>query len=236
MAIVGKMILAPVLVLGLGLGLASGAHAASCDKPGFIFAVDTVDDGPPSEPAPQRFDAIAKMGTTVAEGLPEWTYEKSTSWRDVTIVRVDCLDDVTAPVSVDPRNTGDFFSIGLFPASPSPEGDVAPDLKLANCATPVYLLGLNTVTDEATYAVYAKALADSNLPRRYGFRRIFTGVPLKQFAGRWPPNTTATLSEWPCIEAFNTFYNSDVYKKEIFPLRAGSARYRLVAFKPKDKP
>lgn len=224
------------LILIATLSWSAEASAAGCDKPGFVFAVDTVDDGPPKAAAPDRFKALETLGKVVAKGLPDQTYEKNTSWRDVTIVRVDCIDDVAMPNNAVTGDTGDFFSVGTFPASPPPGDEIAQNLKIANCSTPVYLLGLNTVTDAPKYAVYARALSESNLPRRYGFRRIFSGVPVKQLAGHWHANTTATLSEWPCREAFEIFYNSPAYRNDIFPLRAGSARYRLVAFSPKDKP
>lgn len=224
------------LILVAALTWSTTAAARECGRPGYVFAVDTVDDGPSAAPAPDQFAGLGKLGTLVANGLPAWTYEKNTTSRDVMIVRVDCIDDSKLANIVENSAAGDFFSVGTFLPSPQPADDIAQDLKVANCSTPVYLLGLNTVTDAPKYAVYAKALANSNLPRRYGFRRIFTGVPVTQLAGRWPADTTATLSEWPCREAFEIFYNSEAYRNEILPLRAGSARYRLVAFDPKDKP
>jgi hypothetical protein len=88
------------------------------------------------------------------------------------------------------------------------------------------------VTDSDQYRIYAEALRNSRIAPRHGFVRIFGRTPDPVLKGIWPDNTTATLSIWPCVEAFETMYHSDWYQNDILPLRKNAARYRLMVFEP----
>jgi uncharacterized protein (DUF1330 family) len=219
----------------LFFSIASSSKATDCANPAYVFAVDTVDDG--SSGAAASFDfGAADGGRVLIDGLPDWIYEKNTDWRRVKVVQYDCAEDVRISVPPAPDVPGRFISVGMFPPATGFSYTGPADLAPANCTSPIYILGLNTVLDAGRYAIYAKALADSNLAPRHGSKRVFSGTPHKAFAGHWPAATTATITEWPCREAFETFYYSAEYQTKIFPLRGATARYRLVGFAPKAAP
>jgi hypothetical protein len=225
---------------------AAPAAATTCDRPVFQFAFDAVERPGALDVPLSATGVAAAMRSAKAEvlvdRLPDRIYEDSATMREVVATRWVCADDFTAHwaavrdgVKEPAPGPQRFFVVATFPpAPPRNEGTgTQPDLIPPGCDAPILLLGVNTITDPARYEVYRKALADSRLTFRHGFRRIFTGTPQAVLAGRWPENTTTTLSEWPCLEAFEKFHYSDDYQKKILPLRRGAARYRLAAFLPK---
>ncbi len=242
-----KTVIIAAALLALVLDSTSMAQApapASCDKPAYMVAFDTDDAPPAGASAPTGIRQVMmqsvdrKLAHLVAEGVPDLTYERNTEWRDVIITKWDCTDDLeafwssTAATTVrTPTPDGHrIFAVGVFDTAPFEDGGVKADLQPPACAAPMLLIGFNTVTDPAKYAIYREALTNSRLPFRHGFRRIFAGAPKKVLAGQWPDNTTVTLSSWPCREAFESFHQADSYHKAIYPLRVGNARYRLVGY------
>ena len=234
------------LIAATMIAVASGgAAAATCNRPAYMVAVDTIDEGAADVPPSGIRDLMTVKGLphTVVAGLPDRVYEKTTNWRDFITAKWNCADDIAAHWKANaksvqiPNRAGRFFAVGIFDVAPPPsQTEVPADMVPPNCNAPILLLGLNTVTDPAQYAIYAKVSGDSKLAFRHGYHRVYSGEPQTLLAGKWPDATTATLSEWPCVEAFEKFYYSDRYQKEILPLRKGAARYRLVAFIPKGKP
>ena len=226
---------------------AEGKPAGTCAKSAYLLALDAIDR------PDAKVDAVAPTGVremmegTVQQGLsklildrlPDRIYEKNATWKEIVITKWDCIEDLTAhwkargaaAVKSPSTDGARLFSVGVFEDAP-PSTATPADLVPPGCNAPIYLLGVNTVTDPEKYALYTRALGASKLTARHGFRRIIAGTPKPELAGRWPPNTTVTLSTWPCIEAFEKFHFSDAYHKDLMPMRLASSRYRLVAFLP----
>ena len=176
-------------------------------------------------------NGIANAGPLLISGTPLRVYEgEPLEWSHYAVTQLACNEEIT---ETDMQSGGTVVA-GVFHGS-SPE-DIKADLVPDNCNAPVYLLGVNTVTDPEQYRIYATALGGSKIAQRHGFVRLFGRTPDPLLAGVWPANTSATLSIWPCAEAFHTMYISDWYQRDILPLRKDSARYRLMTFRPADDP
>lgn len=231
-------------LLVAGAAWAEGKPAGGCSKPAFMVALDAIDlpDADVKSLAPSGIREL--MLGSVKDGFatlvldrmpPDRIYEKSATWKEIVITRWDCVEDLTAfwkakGASVKaPTDANRLFSVGVFEDAP-PMGEIPADMVPPNCASPVYLIGANTVLDPVKYAAYTKALGASQLTARHGFKRVFAGAPKEQLAGSWPANTTVTLSTWPCLESFEKFHYSDAYHKDLMPQRLASARYRLILF------
>lgn len=213
-----------VLVFGFGL-LGNAALQAqntdgtdSCVEPRFLLHMSNAENG------------ITGAESPLLNGTPLRTYEgEPYEWSHYAVTPLACDSD-EAPAFRSGGNTVAGIFIGSGPdATPA---DLVPE----NCNDPVYLLGVNTVTDQEQYRIYATALSNSKIAQRHGFVRLFGRTPNPLLAGEWPDNTSATLSIWPCAEAFNTMYFSDWYRNDILPLRKDSARYRLMTFTPVNLP
>lgn len=229
--------------------LAEGKPAGTCAKPAYMVALDGIDLPDAKVDAVNPSGARALMEGTVQQGLakpildrlPDRIYEKNATWKEIVITKWDCIEDLTAhwkaigaaAVKTPSPEGARLFAVGAFDEAPATAPPAPADMVPAGCNAPIYLFAVNTVLDAEKYAAYTKALSASKLTARHGYRRIFAGVPNPLLAGTWPANTTLTVSEWPCIEAFEKFHFSDAYHKDLMPMRLASARYRLVAFLPK---
>ena len=235
------------LVAGFAiLAVASGSSAQespdmSCNRPVFLVGFDTIDIPPGGTAEPAGLSNFVRRpleqgrAEPIIDNLPDLTYEKTTDWLDVSVTRWPCEEKLRAAwaeAQVKPPRpiAGRIFVAGIFNPAPIDDGGVPSDMMPNACASPFLLIGFNTITDPVKYAVYREALTASKLAFRHGFRRIFAGTPKSILAGRWPDDTTVTLSVWPCREAFEKFHGSDAYHKGIYPLRVGTSRYRLVAY------
>lgn len=176
-------------------------------------------------------DAKVNSGSTMLiNGSPLRVYEgEPLEWTHYAVTQVAC-DDVAL---AEEENADAAVVAGVFHGGPPDHSEA--DLVPEHCDDPIYLLGVNTVTDTDQYGIYATALGDSKITQRHGFVRLFGRTPNPLLAGVWPDNTTGTLSIWPCLEAFDIMYNSDWYQKDILPLRKDAAHYRLMVFRPADQ-
>lgn len=171
-------------------------------------------------------DGIDDKANPLVSGTPLKVFEgEPLEWTHYAVTPLPCESEETPEYQ-----TSGTTVAGVFVGS-GPDDTVA-DLVPDQCDDPVYLLGVNTVSDPVQYRIYATALSNSKIAQRHGFVRLFGRTPNPLLAGEWPDNTTATLSIWPCAAAFDTMYYSDWYQKEILPLRKDSARYRLMTFEP----
>ena len=188
--------------------------SGSCDTPRYLFVMGQAAEEPRAPAA------------TLISGLPSRLYEgEPLEWSHYQVTALPCNSLLKPAFEVRPG-----LIAGIFLGAPA--DDIEADLVPQQCDQPVYLLGVNTVTDESQYRIYAAALSASRIAQRHGFKRLFGRTPNPLLAGDWPASTTATLSVWPCAAAFEAMYYSDWYQKDILPLRKDSARYRLMIFRP----
>ena len=190
----------------------------ACPSPRFLLHMSNGENG------------IAGTDSLLLNGTPLRTYEgEPYEWSHYAIAPLPCEGD-----ELPDYKTGDDVVAGVFVGAEPRESnaDFVPD----NCTGPIYLLGVNTVTDADQYAIYIEALSGSRIAPRHGFVRIFGRTPNPLLEGVWPDNTTATLSVWPCAEAFHIMHTSDWFQNDIKPLRNNAAHYRLMTFTPVNLP
>lgn len=207
-----------LLCLSAGGDLEAETARSVCDSPRFLLRLST---------SPQDFSSGAQP---LINGQPMRVYEGTPlEWSHYSVTALPCESE-SPDGDTDDLDLSANDVVGIFVNS-GPDTTKA-DLVPAHCDDPMYLLGINTVTDETQYRIYATALSGSKIAQRHGFVRLFGRTPNPLLRGIWPENTSATLSVWPCAKAFDTMYHSDWYQQDILPLRKDSARYRLMTFEP----
>jgi uncharacterized protein (DUF1330 family) len=96
-------------------------------------------------------------------------------------------------------------------------------------------MAMNTTFDQDKYDVYRKAMRGTDYVQRLGSTTLFSGEPVATLAG-WPEHSAASMTRWPCSEAFHLFYFDKTYVETIKPLRAGAIDYRIMGFVDADRP
>lgn len=94
---------------------------------------------------------------------------------------------------------------------------------------PAYLLVTATVTDREKLAAYNRALADSGLYAAHGGYYLFVGPPALPLEN-WPVGQSGVLAVFPSRAAAEAFWDSDIYQREIKPLRDGAGDFRVALF------
>jgi hypothetical protein len=211
------------LLAALLTSTAFAQEETTCATPRFLLHMSNSENG------------IADPASLLLNGTPLRVYEgEPFEWSHYAIAVLPCDDDTVPDIA-----TGEDLVAGIFSAADmlvdrfyglpaQSDANLVPD----NCNNPIYLLGINTVTDADQYAIYREALTGSRIAPRHGFVRIFGRTPDLLLAGTWPDNTTATLSIWPCAEAFHKMHTSDEFQNDIKPLRNNAAYYRLMTYTP----
>ena len=180
-------------------------------------------------------NGIVEPASLLLNGRPLRVYEGATfEWSHYAIAMLPC-DDTSVPdfatgkdVVAGIFNATDLFVDHFYRLPVEADPNSIPD----NCNQPIYVLGINTITDVEQYAIYREALTGSRIAQRHGFVMIFGRTPDPLLAGSWPDNTTATLSIWPCAEAFHWMHTSYEFQTDIKPLRNDAAYYRLMTYAP----
>ncbi len=93
---------------------------------------------------------------------------------------------------------------------------------------PAYLVVTAEIADPAPMAAYQKALADAGLYEAHGGRTLVRGraaAGLEDWDGR-----AVVISEFPDRAAAEAFWASDIYQREIKPLRAGAGQFHVAIF------
>jgi hypothetical protein len=174
-------------------------------------------------------NGVADDAVALINGTPWKVYEgEPLEWSHYVVTRFACDEDVR-DLAIDTRGNA---VAGVFHASPEEESEA--DLVPDSCADPVFLLLVNTIIDTDRYATYISTVRKSSTVARHGRERLFGSAPDILLTGEWPDNTTAWLSRWPCLEAFDAMYTSDLLQKDILPMRSNAAHYRLMAFQPAE--
>ena len=101
------------------------------------------------------------------------------------------------------------------------------------CDAPVYMVVAGPTHDRERMLAYAKAIADSRLYEELGGYYVNAPRPLATFEGEPPKGYTTLIVRFPCLANAQAFWNSEVYQREIRPLRQGpSAGDYLVTVYP----
>jgi len=244
-------------VFALGFGPAA-AQPNTCDAPGHMLIMGGIEN-PAALPAEVRARAagygaavrklITGYGATyIVQSRPIRTVEGTwPAWKSVVISTWPCREAGQAFWHADayqkdakPLRAGaGTYRVAMYgapPRNPMQTGqwttDGGPLAKNVVCASPVYLLVLADARDEAKLAAYRQKLSDTAIQQAYGAEDVLAGAPAEVLEGDWPKTLTAKVTKWPCVEAFDAFYNSLSYGMDIKPLREGAAAFTAVILKP----
>jgi uncharacterized protein (DUF1330 family) len=99
-----------------------------------------------------------------------------------------------------------------------------------NCNRPAYLVVVATISDPIKSRVYVDALRASGLyPALEGFYITFGQSPLV-LEGSMFKERPIVIAKFPCSEAAQRFWYSDMYQKSILPLRDGAGVFDVAIF------
>jgi uncharacterized protein (DUF1330 family) len=211
-----------------------------CATAGYLVALQGI-GGAASPFEPEWEPQIrASGGTYLVDESPTRVYEGPPDWGRVTVVRWRCFEEAEAVWKTLPPpkqvgqpallRTAALYRGGNYPDFPETMRRLPP-----GCVTPAFFMAVNTTLDEDKYAGYRKAMRETDYVQRLGSTTLFTGQPVATLAG-WPPSTAASMTRWPCSEAFHLFYFDKTYEETIKPLRAGAIDYRILGFDDADRP
>lgn len=95
------------------------------------------------------------------------------------------------------------------------------------CSKPVRMLVYGEIFDRARFGAYVGALAKAQLyPEHGGYYEAISPV-LDTFEGNPPDNRGVVIARFPCLQAAQSFWQSDAYQA-IKPLREGAAEFEVI--------
>lgn len=89
----------------------------------------------------------------------------------------------------------------------------------STCDQPVIMVVAGPTRDRARMLAYGKAIAESGLYKQLGGYYLNAPQAVAQFEGAPPKGYTTLMVRFPCLENARAFWNSEVYQKQILPLR-----------------
>lgn len=110
------------------------------------------------------------------------------------------------------------------------ETPLSSTVQASECAAPVYLVVQGRITDRSLMGAYAAKLRDSGIYARYDGRYVATGRPIDIFEGVYPDDQTLIVAHFPCLARARQFWYSELYQREIMPLRRGAGRFTVAIY------
>lgn len=95
------------------------------------------------------------------------------------------------------------------------------------CNAPVRMLVYGEVTDRKKFGAYIRALLGSGLYEKHGGYYEAATPAVDTFEGDVPAERAVVIARFPCLEAAQSFWQSDEYA-EIRKLRTGIARFEVL--------
>jgi uncharacterized protein (DUF1330 family) len=217
---------------------ASAAQPAACANTGYIVALQGV--GGSAAPFASEWDARMRAGggTYLVDETPVRVYEGPEAWGRVTVARWRCFEEAQAvwtSLPVPASAPGLLHTAALYRGANYPDFPESMRKLPANCVAPAYFMSVNSVINGAQYDVYRQAMRQTDYVQRLGSTMLFFGAPAEKLAG-WSADMAASMTRWPCVEAFEQFYYDKTYVEQIKPLRAGAIDYRILGFKDAEHP
>ena len=249
----GSLLMARLLGYPLLLTLTFLAPASLADgggrDPGFMVVTGGIPD-PSQVPDPDYarsygpavWALVADFGAHyLVRGRPLKIYEGSwEDWRAVVISKwaerrtgsafwySDAYQNDVKPRR---KNAGEYL-VGMFDKiageTQSPRWADAPD----SCSEPMLTFGEFNIRDADRFERYAQAVSDSGLVEQYGGIPLVFGRTIELLEGEWPESYGVIVTQWPCQEAFEKLYYSNIYQSELKPLRDGAIDMDLILLKP----
>lgn len=99
-----------------------------------------------------------------------------------------------------------------------------------SCKKPAYLVVAATITDPVKSRDYVNALRESGLYPATGGFYITSGKSSLVLEGSMFANRPIVIAKFPCVEAARLFWFSDLYQKNILPLREGAGTFDVAIF------
>lgn len=98
------------------------------------------------------------------------------------------------------------------------------------CEKPAYLVVIATITDPVKSRAYVTALQAAGLYPAFGGFYVTAGKSPQVLEGEMFERSPIVVAKFPCLEAARRFWYSDVYQKEILPLREGAGTFEVALF------
>lgn len=114
------------------------------------------------------------------------------------------------------------------PAAPPPAA--VPPAAAASCDRPVLMVVQGRVTDRAKLAAYARRLRDTGIYVINEGYYVAAGRPIDLFEGEYPDDQSIIVARFPCLARARAFWYSELYQKEILPLREGAGRFSVAVY------
>lgn len=89
----------------------------------------------------------------------------------------------------------------------------------STCDAPVIMVVAGPTRDRARMLAYGQAIADSKLYQQLGGYYLNAPRAVDRFEGEPPPGYTTLMVRFPCLENARAFWHSEVYQRQILPLR-----------------
>jgi len=234
------------------------AAQSACDAPGHMVIIGGTEDPAQIPPAVRErakgygpaVEALIKSygASYIVRGKPFRTVEGNwPAWKGLVVSTWPCRETGQAfwhsdkyQNEVKPlRKDASRYIVGMFgrPTGHAKQtgqwtAEGGPASKDIACAKPIYFLVLSDVKDATKLAAYRQKLTDTAIQYSYGAIDVTLGSPVEDLEGSWPKTLGAKLTRWPCVEAFDAFYNSTRYQTEIKPVRHGAAEFTAVLIEP----
>ncbi len=96
------------------------------------------------------------------------------------------------------------------------------------CDAPVMMLVFGTISDRAAFGAYSQALLESGLYPDNGGYPVARSPTLEVFEGEPPRGRGVVISQFPCLQAAQSFWYAERYQQEIIPLRQGISEFEVL--------
>jgi uncharacterized protein (DUF1330 family) len=122
------------------------------------------------------------------------------------------------------------------PAIAPGSGVTPPAMPPGECTKPVLMLVQGRITAFGGMGEYARKLRDTGIYPSVGGYYVASGRPVDIFEGAYPDDQTFIVARFPCLAKARAFWYSELYQREILPLRAGAGTFSVSVYEEQPRP
>jgi len=126
---------------------------------------------------------------------------------------------------------GCLIALILTSAAPAADAPAVGDATApTNCSKPVFMLVQGRTADRGRMVAYGRKLRDAGAYAKYNGSYAAAGRPIDIFEGAYPDDQTVIIAQFPCLARARQFWYSELYQREILPLREGAGRFSISVY------